>query len=72
LSIKPFVVPHGKAVACSVVDGDSPVVLVEAALEESLVVPAWGLDELDRLSSSMEESEAAQHCVVVPLAATHS
>jgi len=65
------VVHHWIAVACSVVDGDSLVVLVEAKLEESLVVPAWGLDESDLLSSSVEKSEAAQHCVVVPPAATY-
>jgi len=65
------VVPHWMAVACSVVDGDSPVVLVEAKLKESLVALAWGLDKSDLLSSSVEVSKAAQHYVVVPPAATH-
>jgi len=66
------VVPHLMSVACSVVDGDSPVVLVEAKSQESLVVLVWGLDELDLLSSSEEDLKAAHCCVVVPPAATHS
>jgi len=47
------------AVAWSFVGSDSPVVLMEAKLEQSLVVLAWGLYESDQLSSSMGESEAA-------------
>ena len=35
------------AVAWSFVGSGSPVVSVEAKSEQSLVVPAWGLDELD-------------------------
>jgi len=65
------VVPHLMAVAFSVVGIGSPVVSVEAELQESLVVPARGLDELYLLSSSEEESKAVQHCVVVPPAAAH-
>jgi len=59
------------AVAWSFVGSGSLVVSVEAESEQSLVVPAWGLYGSDRLSSSMGESEAAQRCAVVPLAAAH-
>jgi len=40
-------VSYWMAVAWSFVGSDSLVVLVEAESEQSLVVPAWGLDELD-------------------------